>query len=151
MCVVLVSPVLLHRKVTSFLLIFPNTYQQPIRRVFAHSHALLHICQHSFFLLSLASSLSLIVMLDLIQFQHPSARHLYSCFFFFLFLNHVLQLRVCFFFFCVQHNSCFSPCLCVMFALKILDFFNRGTSVFFPFFFRVKNTEVSSLCASFYL
>lgn len=36
-------------------------------------------------------------MLDLIQFQHSSARHLYSCIFLI-----VLQLRVCFFFFCVN-------------------------------------------------
>lgn len=74
----LVSLLLLHRKVT-FVDFFPNT------RVFL------------FFLMHIVVSLIFSFMLDLIQFQHSSARHLYSCFFL-----TVLQLRVCFFFFCVN-------------------------------------------------
>lgn len=74
----LVSLLLLHRKVT-FVDFFPNT------RVFL------------FFLMHIVVSLIFSFMLDLIQFQHSSARHLYSCIFLI-----VLQLRVCFFFFCVN-------------------------------------------------
>lgn len=73
----LVSLVLLHRKVTFV------------------DFSLTHVFFFSFSCISLFLSFSF--MLDLIQFQHSSARHLYSCFFFLI----VLQLRVCFFFFCV--------------------------------------------------
>lgn len=74
----LVSLVLLHRKVT-----------------FVDFFSLTHVFFFSFSCISLFLSFSF--MLDLIQFQHSSARHLYSCFFLI-----VLQLRVCFFFFCVN-------------------------------------------------
>lgn len=57
--------------------------------------SLTHVFFFSFSCISLFLSFSF--MLDLIQFQHSSARHLYSCFFLI-----VLQLRVCFFFFCVN-------------------------------------------------
>lgn len=73
----LVSLLLLHRKVT-----FVDFF-------------LTHVFFFSFSCISLFLSFSF--MLDLIQFQHSSARHLYSCFFLI-----VLQLRVCFFFFCVN-------------------------------------------------
>lgn len=57
--------------------------------------SLTHVFFFSFSCISLFLSFSF--MLDLIQFQHSSARHLYSCIFLI-----VLQLRVCFFFFCVN-------------------------------------------------
>lgn len=84
-------------------------------------------------------------MLDLIQFQHSSARHLYSCIFLI-----VLQLRVCFFFFCVNTTRVlFSHGFCS----EDSHFFNRGThSTGFSLFIFLKGTKsetrslFSSLC-----
>lgn len=121
----LVSLLLLHRKVT-FVDFFPNT------RVFL------------FFLMHIVVSLIFSFMLDLIQFQHSSARHLYSCFFLI-----VLQLRVCFFFFCVNTTRVlFSHVFCS----EDSQFFNRGTHSTGFSLFSVKGTKsetrplFSSLC-----
>lgn len=125
----LVSLLLLHRKVT-FVDFFPNT------RVFL------------FFLMHIVVSLIFSFMLDLIQFQHSSTRHLYSCFFLI-----VLQLRVCFFFFCVNTTRVlFSHVYCS----EDSHFFNRGTHSTGFSLFSVKGTKsetrsfFSSLCVSFY-
>lgn len=105
------------------LLIFPNTtYQQPIHRVCSHIHTLCCTFANTLLLSSVLLHRCLsrfsVFLLDLIQFQHPSARHLYSCFFLLFFLI-VLQLRVCFFFFCVNTTRVFSH---VFVCLKILNF-----------------------------
>lgn len=78
------------------------------------AHLLTLFLFFSYILLHRCLSCTRVYLLDLIQFQHPSARHLYSCFFFFLFFLIVLQLRVCFFFFCVNTTVCVFPMsLCV--------------------------------------
>lgn len=88
--------------------------------------------------------LSFSFMLDLIQFQHSSARHLYSCFFLI-----VLQLRVCFFFFCVNTTRVlFSHVFCS----EDSQFLTGGHIVPVSPFFSVKGTKsetrshFSSLC-----
>lgn len=124
----LVSLLLLHRKVTFV------------------DFSLTHVFFFSFSCISLFLSFSF--MLDLIQFQHSSARHLYSCFFLI-----VLQLRVCFFFFCVNTTRVlFSHVFCS----EDSRFFNRGTHSTGFSLFSVKGTKsetrslFSSLCVSFY-
>lgn len=121
----LVSLLLLHRKVT-FVDFFPNT------RVFL------------FFLMHIVVSLIFSFMLDLIQFQHSSARHLYSCIFLI-----VLQLRVCFFFFCVNTTRVlFSHVFCS----EDSQFLTGGTNSTGFSLFSVKGTKsetrplFSSLC-----
>lgn len=127
----LVSLLLLHRKVT-FVDFFPNT------RVFLFSFSCISLFL-SFFSF----------MLDLIQFQHSSARHLYSCFFLI-----VLQLRVCFFFFCVNTTRVlFSHVFCS----EDSQFVTGGHIVPVSPFFPVKGDKIRNtfaffefVCVSFY-
>lgn len=154
-CVVLfLLSLLLHRKVTSF---WWFSLTQHISSRFTECVSHIHTLCCTFANTLLLSSILLhrclscfrVYLLDLIQFQHPSARHLYSCFFFNVFFLIVLQLRVCFFFFCVNTTVCVFPMSLCVACFEDSPFSLTGghsTGLTFPFFLKGKNYPFEFVC-----